>query len=140
MAGVKRSLEIHLQDIMSTCSLRDFYRVKDVFQRNSYCSVTGVLLELKSTEIQSSFMVSRKLRPSSESDGLSTAINDDKDNGQDKQEADEDFQDQPCTYLIKFSVFSPPHQSHSIYQRALPKDHKVTHCSVSDAYAIFAVV
>ena len=36
-------------------------------------------------------MVSRKLRPSSESDGLATSINDDKDDGQDKQEAEEDF-------------------------------------------------
>ena len=72
----------------------------------------------------------------------STAINadaDDKDDGEGDQD-EEEVSNKTCRYLLKFSMFEPPHKSKSIYQRALPKEYKVTHCSVSDAYAIYAVV
>lgn len=134
--NIKRSLEIHLEDILSTCSLRDFYRVKEVYQRNNYCNVTGVLLEVKDTELASNYLVSRKLRPTD--GGSPRPIN--ADEAGDKGEDDEEFEDKQCNYVFRLSVFTPPAHSQSFYQRALPADNKVTHCSVSDAYAVYAVV
>ena len=42
----------------------EFYRKKEVYQRNSYCNVTGVYLEVKDPDLASNFMLTRKLRPS----------------------------------------------------------------------------
>ena len=134
--GVKRSLEIHLQDIVSTCSLRDFYRVKQVFQRNNFCQVTALFLEVKDVELASNFLVSRPLRPTK---GLAVGINED---GGVEQEAEsgEEYDERQCAYLMKLSVFEPPSKAKTIYQRALAKNQKVTHCSVSDTYAVYALV
>ena len=112
--GIKRSLEIHLQDIMSTCSLKDFYKVLDVFQRNNFCNVTGMLLEVKDYDIASSFLLSHSLHPTNSSKGASNAINaDDKDDGESEKE--DEASSKLCRYIIKFSVFQPPHGSKSVY-------------------------
>ena len=57
----KRSLDVHLEDISCSCSLRDFYTVREVFQRDKHCKVTGVLLEIKDPEIAANFLPSYKL-------------------------------------------------------------------------------
>ena len=124
---------------MSTCSLKDFYKVLDVFQRNNFCNVTGMLLEVKDYDIASSFLLSHSLHPTNSSKGASNAINaDDKDDGESEKE--DEASSKLCRYIIKFSVFQPPHGSKSVYQRALPQDYKVTFCSVSDTYAVYNVV
>ena len=109
--NMQRSLEVHLDDITSTCQMRDFYRVKEVFQRNLYCSITGVLLEIKDQDIVSNFKVSRPLRPS---------------DGDNKDVSDEDVADKPCAFLLRFSTYAPPSTVTSFYQRALPIEDKVT--------------
>ena len=121
---------------MSSCSLRDFYRVKEVFQRNNFCNVTGVLLEVKDTDLASNYLVSNKLRPTN--GGPPQPINSDE--AGDKGENDEEFEDKQCTYVLRLSAFTPPAHSHTFYQRALPADNKITHCSVSDSYVVYAVV
>ena len=60
----KRSIELHLEDITSKCSLRDLYKLKEVYQRNIFCSVTGVLLEIKDPDIAGNYKISSPLRPS----------------------------------------------------------------------------
>ena len=60
--NIKRSLEIHLEDISSTCTLRDFYRLKEVYQRNNFCKITGVHLEVKDLELAANFLVSNTLQ------------------------------------------------------------------------------
>ena len=60
----KRSIELHLEDITSKCSLRDLYNLKEVYQRNMFCLITGVLLEIKDDDIASNYKISNPLKPS----------------------------------------------------------------------------
>ena len=73
--GVKRSIEMHLEDILCNCSLRDIYDIKDVYSRNNYCSITGALLEVKPLDVAANFMVSNRLRPNKLQKGQLNSIN-----------------------------------------------------------------
>ena len=125
----KRGIELHLDDIMSRCSLRDLYHLKEVYTRNMYCSITGVLLEIRDADIAANYLVSNPLKPSTEP----TSINETAD---EYPSADTESS---CSQLLRFSKFTPPRDSKSFYQRAMPRSHQVTHCSVSEHYIVYTV-
>ena len=125
-----------MEDISSVCTLRDFYRLKEVYQRNNFCKITGVHLEVKDIELAANFLVSNPLQAPSDSQASKPQpINaDDKDDGS----QDVVSEDNTCAYLLCFSAFTG--KSRNFYQRSFPRNHKIVHCSVSDAYIVYAVV
>lgn len=74
---------------MSECSLKDFYRIKEVFTRNLYCSVTGVLLELKDPDIISNYIVSKPLSPNLGTLPVSLNVFSDADAGEEEDDVEE---------------------------------------------------
>ncbi len=87
----------------------DFYTIKEVYQRNIYCNITGVLYQIKDTDIANNFIVSKPLVPSDSGQSFPIDTNDDKEGSSEK----------PVVYLLKFTVFTPPQDVKSFYQRAL---------------------
>jgi len=66
-----------------------FYKKKEVYQRNSYCSVTGVYLEVKDIDLASNFLITHKLRPTAE---YPNSINSDIVTEEEKREVDDNFE------------------------------------------------
>lgn len=96
-----------------------------------FCSITGVLLEVKDLDLASNFIVSKALSPTSPS---AEAQSIDQDN-------DEDFDERQCAYLLRFNkIDQNTGRSQIFYQRSMPRCHKVIHCSVSDSYIVYAIV
>lgn len=95
--------------------------------------MTGVLLEMKDLDIASNFLVSRKLVPSTGEEATDVDADED-------DQADDEFNQKQCTYLLKFVEQTAPGQSRDFYQRAFPAEHKVTHCSVSDSFVVYSVI
>ena len=71
-----------------------------------YCSVTGVLLEIRDPDIAANYLVSNPLLPSMEP----TIIN---------EPAEEDMsakgEENTCSFVLRFSKFTPPNESKSFY-------------------------
>ena len=71
-----------------------------------FCSVTGVLLEIRDPDIAGNYLISNQLQPSMEP----TSINEPT-----KEPLSDEGDDSTCTFLLRFSQFSPPKELVSFY-------------------------
>ena len=82
--------------------MRDFYRIKEVYTRNLFCSVTGVLLEIRDPELVSNYVVSKPLKPNKGPKLVSLNVSDDE--GEDAATDGEE----KGAYLLRFTQCTTP--------------------------------
>lgn len=108
-----------------------FYHVKKVFSRSTHCNILGVLADLKDPEIQELYRTSHRAAPKN----TESSINEDF-----ASYVEELMPTPPPTQLLWFSEHvEQDKMSKRFYSRPLPKNERITHCSVSDDYIVYSV-